>query len=999
MILPLFLALFASFPSAARPQSTFPDRAAVEAVLRGYEPVVIDVDGGVASGLRVRRSWEGDACRSTLVNEGEQPVRVREVRLFSWEHGLPGDTGLYGEALQMLSQTGGTLGEPVDLGYYTDRGHYKVSVPEGARAALYGMVMLRGEANRRLLLGFTTCRRFVGRFELREGRIDLVIETEGLTLEPGATWELEELALLEGCHRDDLLAAFGERIAKHHPRRTSGPPPSGWCSWYCFGPGVTTEDVRRNLEWIAESDLDLRYVQIDDGYQAAMGDWLATGAAFGGGVQRVLAEIEEAGFEPAIWVAPLIAERDSALFREHPDWFISGPDGTPLRSDTVSFGGWRHGPWYCLDGTHPGAQRHLRELFRTMREEWGCTYFKLDANFWGMMHGGRFHDPNATRVEAYRRGMEAILEGVGDAFVLGCNHPIWPSFGLIDGSRSSMDVSRDWSVIRRTGRENLLRNWQNGVLWWNDPDCLLVEARLPENELLYHASLLHATGGMLLSGDDLPRMSPAAVKRLAAVASPTGVPARFADETLGVGVMELEGERRVFLFNDEEEPHARSIRLDEPNRVVDFWSGEELGVLRGDLELPPLPPRSTRVLRCMPLIVEEVWPGAESEWHDFVRRHTGGSGDFFVLRDGLQRSREVFEREKRGRVAFLGGSITYNPGWRDLLCEELRRRFPGTDLDFVAAGIPSMGSTPGAFRLERDVLGRGRVDLLFVEAAVNDSTNTRTPVEMLRGMEGIVRHARRANPSCDVVLMHFVDPDKIAAFTRGEVPTVIVQHERVAEHYSLPSLDLALEVTARIQNGEFTWTDDFKNLHPSPFGQQLYFESMKRLLDAAWSEDAAPSAEAPELPEPLDRFAYDAGIVVDIDLAQLDEGWTRIERWHPTDGAGTRAGFADVPMLVSETPGATLRLPFEGRAVGVWVAAGPDAGHLDARVDDRAWHRVDLWLPWSRRLHLPWLHVLSAELDGGAHALELRLPEEPAGEGRGRAVRIRAFVVNGAETK
>ena len=47
------------------------------------------------------------------------------------------------------------------------------------------------------------------------------------------------------------------------------------------------------------------------------------------------------------------------------------------------------------------------------------------------MHGGRLHDPKATRVEAYRRGMAAILRGAGDAFVLGCNHPMGP-FTLLD---------------------------------------------------------------------------------------------------------------------------------------------------------------------------------------------------------------------------------------------------------------------------------------------------------------------------------------------------------------------------------------------------------------------------------------------------------------------------------------------------------------------------------------------------------------------------------------
>ena len=113
-----------------------------------------------------------------------------------------------------------------------------------------------------------------------------------------------------------------------------------------------------------------------------------------------------------------------------------------------------------------------------MRKDWGCTYFKLDANFWGAMHGGRLHDPYATRIEAYRRGMEAIRRGAGDAFILGCNHPLWPSLGLIHGSRSSMDVKRDWGHIAKTGRENLLRGWQNGRLWWNDPDALCLNNKV-----------------------------------------------------------------------------------------------------------------------------------------------------------------------------------------------------------------------------------------------------------------------------------------------------------------------------------------------------------------------------------------------------------------------------------------------------------------------------------------------------------------------------------------
>jgi alpha-galactosidase len=389
----------------------------------------------------------------------------------------------------------------------------------------------------------------------------------------------------------------GDRIATHHPPLRTAAPPSGWCSWYCFGPKVTADDVRRNLDVIARETPGLRYIQVDDGYQPAMGDWLETGAAFGGNVQGVLKEIRARGFEPAIWVAPFVAEKDSNLFRSHPEWFVQDASGAPLRSDTVTFGGWRRGPWYALDGTHPQAQAHLESVFRTMRTEWGCTYFKLDANFWGAIHGGRFHDPLATRVEAYRRGMEAIRRGAGDSFILGCNHPLWPSLGLVHGSRSSNDIKRTWARVRGTARQNLLRNWQNGRLWWNDPDAVVLTG-LPEEEMRFHATAIHASGGMLLSGDDLSKVDPATLDLLRRLQPPTGVPARFADGSLEVGTIDRRDERIVFLLNWSEAPKALSFPLDRPRRVRELWSGEDLGARGAGAVSLTLPARAGRVLIC-----------------------------------------------------------------------------------------------------------------------------------------------------------------------------------------------------------------------------------------------------------------------------------------------------------------------------------------------------------------------------------------------------------------
>ena len=553
------------------------------------------VEGTDVSRVKVERRWRGSVCQSRVVNQGAEAVRIKEVVLFDLVLSMPATTRLYGEGFQMLSQTGGTLGQPTDLGNYTDAKHYKLLAPG---KAFYGMMMLSTSPRDNHLLAFTSCRRFIGQFYLNHPSLKVVVDTEGGELGPGESWQLEPFIYQSGNDREQLLDSLASQLVANHPPLRFSSPPTGWCSWYCFGPRVTAKQVLDNLDFIAKHTPGLRYVQIDDGYQPAMGDWLETGAAFGGDVQGVLKQIRERGFEPAIWVAPFVAEEKSHVFQEHPDWFVKDADGKPLRSDRVTFGGWRRGPWYVLDGTHPAVQQHFEKFFRTMKRDWGCTYFKLDANFWGAIHGGRFYDPRATRIEAYRRGMQAILRGVENSFVLGCNHPIWPSLGLIHGSRSSNDIKRTWERIETTARQNLSRNWQNGRLWWNDSDAIVLTGDLPDNEFQFHATAIYASGGMLLSGDDLTKISAEKLTMLRKLQPPTGVAARFEDDSFRVGRMQIGKREIVSVLNWDDDPQNISIRLNRRCRITDFWTGATLGTHSGAFEIKDMPARSGRLLIC-----------------------------------------------------------------------------------------------------------------------------------------------------------------------------------------------------------------------------------------------------------------------------------------------------------------------------------------------------------------------------------------------------------------
>ena len=117
-------------------------------------------------------------------------------------------------------------------------------------------------------------------------------------------------------------------------------------------------------------------------------------------------------------------------------------------------------------------------------------------------------------------------------------------------------------------------------------------------------------------------------------------------------------------------------------------------------------------------------------------------------------------RESRLGVVTMGGSITENKrGHSAQIPEWLKQRFPKADFQFTNAGIASTCSTTGAFRLETDVLSTGRVDLLIVEFAVNDDQDAgHAKRECIRGMEGIVRHLRRAQPRADILMVQYVNP-------------------------------------------------------------------------------------------------------------------------------------------------------------------------------------------------------------------------------------------------
>jgi alpha-galactosidase len=360
------------------------------------------------------------------------------------------------------------------------------------------------------------------------------VETETCLERPLASGEelaLEPVHAALGTDPSALLEGFASELGEGAGARTGSPFQAGWCSWYQFFHDVSEETLLRNLEALAarRTEIPIEVVQLDDGFQRQVGDWLETNGKFPRGLAPVAAAIRDAGFRPGLWTAPFCVAPESRLFGAHPEWLLRS--GTGLHRGLVhpqwSKGGWIH----ALDPSRDDVCEHLLRTFAALAGV-GFTYLKLDFLYVVAMRA-EAADPRVTRAGRLRRGLAAIRRGAGgDAFLLGCGCPLGPAVGVVDGMRIGPDVAPAWypdpgfrvrgieetqPSTRSAVRSVLARAWMHRRLWLNDPDCLMVRTRgtqLTPPEVGTLAAVIAATGGMLVFSDDVPALGADDVARL-----------------------------------------------------------------------------------------------------------------------------------------------------------------------------------------------------------------------------------------------------------------------------------------------------------------------------------------------------------------------------------------------------------------------------------------------------------------------------------------------------
>lgn len=351
----------------------------------------------------------------------------------------------------------------------------------------------------------------------------------------------------------------------------------------------------------------------------------------------------------------------------------------------------------------------------------------------------------------------------------------------------------------------------------------------------------------------------------------------------------------------------------------------------------------------------------------------------FHQRDGLPNVFWKIKTSRQLRIAYIGGSITEaSGGWRDLTFDWFRIQYPFQAFYQINSTIGGTGSVLGVFRIDEVI--REKPDLIFVEFAVNDA-NTTSDGRRHQTMEGIVRKVWSALPNTDICFVYTTAVKLTESLIeKGIQFDAVKDHDKIAEYYGIPSIDMGLEVVRLAEKGEIVlaanpaensriqvFFSDKDYYHPlSESGHPVYAHTVIRNLEKMKKRSAS---FVHRLPKPFASDNWENCRMVFPDQVQLNGSWTKMSDKE-------KDKFGKAPSLFQGKPGASLVFRFKGTDFGFFDCIGPGSGIIEVTIDGKSqefqrfdhnchyWRRHCIFLPkLSDTIHTVEVKVIGKEFD------------------------------------
>jgi len=313
---------------------------------------------------------------------------------------------------------------------------------------------------------------------------------ENKPIKPGETIEFEKIILTNGESWQDLLFNYGTEIAKEHSIKLKVPVNlKGWSTWDYYGRVYDTKDVYKNIDKL-KSEQAANIIQIDGGWWTARGDYLSVRKNLQGGMKAIADYSKLKGYKAGIHLDGFRGDKNSDLFRNHPDWFLKDQDGEVIcqaidKGDTFM-------QYIYYDYSNPQVCQYMKNVLHTIKNDWGFSYFKIDFMRYGLLesilaeHGNNCgigkkvvtkiisFNTSMTSVERTRAGLLAMRDGIGDGYFLGCSAIFGPTFGIVDGLRTGADICPTFDYYESCSLQNSGNFYLNQTVVQSDADYLVV---------------------------------------------------------------------------------------------------------------------------------------------------------------------------------------------------------------------------------------------------------------------------------------------------------------------------------------------------------------------------------------------------------------------------------------------------------------------------------------------------------------------------------------------
>lgn len=305
-------------------------------------------------------------------------------------------------------------------------------------------------------------------------------------------------------------------------RKRCPTPPTGWMSWNVYfdtaGEKENLDEARVGAQYLQPFGLEIWSIESwqDNSPKLPVSNFhnltlRPSPQKFPHGMKWLAGQIRELGFRPGIWTVPW-GTGDESYYQAHKSWFLHGPDGKPLSNWNGRF---------LLDPSQKEVRRHMEMTHRVMSRDWGYEFFKIDGmSGTGPGYSAHFFERPDVRAafkkpikEPYSPCIEALRRGIGpDRIFLACQgHFSGPEVAWADAGRLGADIVEAnhpprWANYLNQARVTLNQLFVHNIVWYNDPDTLLVGAA-PLAEARLATTVIALPGQLTFFGDKLGQLS------------------------------------------------------------------------------------------------------------------------------------------------------------------------------------------------------------------------------------------------------------------------------------------------------------------------------------------------------------------------------------------------------------------------------------------------------------------------------------------------------------